>query len=104
MKIDPALVSGLPGLRAAYWPAGGLRLLEYFKGGECLAVLELSRDDTRGQVRFAIAGEIYQKGAIRPIGPFADGPPRKTGLSFEDWAVAQIKKMRELAEDRDAAR
>lgn len=100
MKIDPALIQGFPGLRAGYWPDGGLRVLECYKAGKCAAVLELARDDSWGRVRIGIAGEIFQKGTIEPIGPFANKKPGKTKLTLEAWAAGHIRKLGEIAASR----
>lgn len=101
MKITPALLrKGFPGLRAGYWPDGGLRVLECYKEGRCVAILELARDDSWGRLRMGIAGEIFQKGTIEPLGPFANDKPRKTGLTLEAWAAGHIRKLQEMAASR----
>lgn len=101
MKINPALLQkGFPGFRAGYWPDGGLRVLECYKAGRCVAVLELARDDSWGRVRIGIAGEIFQKGTIEPIGPFASDKPGKTRLTLEAWAAGHIRKLQEIAAPR----
>lgn len=56
------------------------------------------RGRARGQYRHGVAGEVYDRGVIEPIGPFAGtGTPRKASESFGAWVRRQIDAIDALA-------
>lgn len=100
MRID---ASTLPsrlrqGCRAELYGDGALKSFAYFQGRSCVAILELDEGRARGQYRHGVAGEVYDRGVIEPIGPFAGtGTPRKASESFRAWVRRQIDAIDALA-------
>ncbi len=100
MRID---ASTLPsplrhGCRAELYRDGALKSFAFFQGGSWVAILELGNAGTRGQYRHGIAGEVYDRGVIEPIGPFAGSDlPRRTSERFEDWVRRHIDAIDALA-------